>query len=201
MLSMYALKPAFQQLLRPIMSALAGAGVTANQVTVATVVVSAATGLALSLRPEMPAMWLLLPLVLLLRMGLNAIDGMLAREHNMESRLGSILNELGDVISDAVLYLPLTVIPGLSSAVVVATVLLAIASEMTGVVGIQIGANRRYDGPMGKSDRAVVFGTIGLALGLGVPVGAWLQAVLGMIVVLLVMTIVNRARRALEVAR
>ena len=201
MLSIYALKPAFQQLLRPIMSALARAGVTANQVTVATVVVSAGTGLALFLRPETPAMWLLLPIVLLLRMGLNAIDGMLAREHNMESRLGTILNELGDVISDAALYLPFAVVPGLSSAVVVTIALLAVMSEMTGVVGVQIGANRRYDGPMGKSDRAVVFGTIGLALGLGVPVGAWLQAILGMIVVLLVMTIVNRAHRALEVAR
>ena len=82
MLSMYALKPAFQQLLRPIVSALAQAGVTANQVTVIAVVVSAATGLALFLRLETPAMWLLLPVVLLLRMGLNAMDGMLAREHN-----------------------------------------------------------------------------------------------------------------------
>ena len=81
MLSMYALKPAFQQLLRPIVSALAQAGVTANQVTVIAVVVSAATGLALFLRLETPAMWLLLPVVLLLRMGLNAMDGMLAREH------------------------------------------------------------------------------------------------------------------------
>ena len=200
MLSIYVLKPAFQQLLRPIVSALARAGATANQVTVATVVVSAATGLALFIRPETPAIWLLLPLVLLLRMGLNAIDGMLAREHNMESRLGSILNELGDVISDAALYLPFTMVPGLSSALVVATVLVAIASEMTGVLGIQIGANRRYDGPMGKSDRAVVFGASGLALGLGIAAGAWLQAVLAATLVLLVMTIVNRARRALEVA-
>ena len=36
-------------------------------------------------------------------------------------------------------------------------VVLTLVSEMTGVVAVQIGASRRYDGPMGKSDRAFVF--------------------------------------------
>ena len=49
---------------------------------------------------------LLLPLVLFLRMALNAIDGMMAREFGQKSRLGAVLNELGDVLSDACLYLP-----------------------------------------------------------------------------------------------
>jgi CDP-diacylglycerol--glycerol-3-phosphate 3-phosphatidyltransferase len=40
-------------------------------------------------------------------MALNAIDGMLAREHGQASRLGAVLNELGDVVADAGLYLPL----------------------------------------------------------------------------------------------
>ena len=38
---------------------------------------------------------------------------MLAHEHGMESALGGILNELGDVVSDAALYLPFALIPGL----------------------------------------------------------------------------------------
>jgi CDP-diacylglycerol--glycerol-3-phosphate 3-phosphatidyltransferase len=40
-------------------------------------------------------------------MALNAIDGMLAKEFALKSRLGAMLNELGDVFSDAALYLPL----------------------------------------------------------------------------------------------
>ncbi len=40
-------------------------------------------------------------------MALNAIDGMLAREFNQQSTLGAILNEVGDIISDAALYLAL----------------------------------------------------------------------------------------------
>ena len=53
--------------------------------------------------PEVRWPLLLIPVVLVLRMALNAIDGMLAREHGMRTRLGALLNELGDVISDSAL--------------------------------------------------------------------------------------------------
>jgi CDP-diacylglycerol--glycerol-3-phosphate 3-phosphatidyltransferase len=69
---------------------------------------------------------------------------------------------------------------------------------MTGVVAVQIGAKRQYQGPMGKSDRAFWFGALGLALGLGVPPGDWINALLGVMLVLLILTIVNRARAALK---
>src|SRR5947207_2460802 len=56
--------------------------------------------------------WLLLAAFLFIRMALNAVDGMLAREHGMKSKLGAILNELGDVVSDAALYLPFALLAG-----------------------------------------------------------------------------------------
>lgn len=195
--SVYDLKPAFQGLLRPLVRRLARAGATANQVTLAALALSAATGAALALRPESPALLLLLPAVLFLRMALNAVDGMLAREHGQKSRLGAILNELGDVLSDAALYLPLAGMPGFSPVLVVLIVVLAGASELTGVLTQTLGASRRYDGPMGKSDRAFVFGALGLALGLGAPAGGWLDGLLALVLALLVWTIVNRARHGL----
>ena len=51
-------------------------------------------------------------------MALNALDGMLAREFNQKSRLGAVLNELGDVVSDTALYLPIALVPGVNSALV-----------------------------------------------------------------------------------
>ena len=196
--SIYDLKPKFQNLLRPIVRALARRGVTANQVTIAALVLSLATGGAVALWPEDRWPLLVLSVVLFLRMALNAIDGMLAREHGMKSALGAILNELGDVVADAGMYLPLALVPGFDARLVVAVALLAVISEMTGVVGVQIGASRRYDGPSGKSDRAFVFGLASLLLGLGVPAGWWIKALLGLIVVLLIVTILNRARAALR---
>ena len=195
--SIYDLKPAFQGLLRPLVQGLAARGVSANQVTVAAMLLSCATGAALALHPDASTL-LLLPAVLFARMALNAIDGMLAREHNQKSRLGAMLNELGDVVSDAALYLPLAWVTGFSPTWVAVIVVLAVMSEMTGVITQTLGASRRYDGPMGKSDRAFVFGALGLALGLGVPAGMWLHSLLAAVAALLVLTVFNRARRGLR---
>jgi CDP-diacylglycerol--glycerol-3-phosphate 3-phosphatidyltransferase len=197
MASIYDLKPRFQRLMRPLTNALAGAGVTANQVTVTAVVLSIAAGAMIALWPDRQWPLLLIPGVLFIRMALNAIDGMLAREHHQASKLGAILNELGDVISDVALYLPLALVPGLPALWVVSIVLLSVISEMTGVVAVQIGAERRYDGPMGKSDRAFIFGAFSLLLGLGVVPGLWVDGVLVLMTLLLCLTILNRARRAL----
>jgi CDP-diacylglycerol--glycerol-3-phosphate 3-phosphatidyltransferase len=194
--SIYQLKPAFQGLLRPLVRALARGGVTANQITLAAVVLAFAIGAAL-LACDGRLVLLLLPLGLFLRMALNAIDGMLAREHGQASKLGAILNELGDVVADAAMYLPLALRPEFPPLPLVVLVLLAVIVEMTGVIGAQIGASRRYDGPFGKSDRAFVFGALGLALALGAPTGAWLGWLLWLLVALSALTIVNRARAAL----
>ncbi|MFT3780705.1 MAG: CDP-alcohol phosphatidyltransferase family protein [Nibricoccus sp.] len=195
--SIYDIKPAFQNLLRPITRSLAAAGVTANQVTVAAALLSGAVGACIAFFPAERWPLLVLPGFLFFRMALNAIDGMLAREHNMKSRLGAVLNEIGDVVADTTLYLPLALVPGFSAPWIVVCTIFAIISEMTGVVAIQIGATRRYDGPMGKSDRAFVFGLLGLLLGLGIPAGTWLLCVQVGLAVLLTLTIFNRARRAL----
>lgn len=198
--SVYDLKPRFQALLRPLVDTLARRGVTANQVTIAAVLLSLIGGALIAWRPFDAWPLLLLPLILLLRMGLNAIDGMLAREHGQQSKLGAILNELGDVVSDAALYLPLAWVPMVWVPLIGSVVVLAVISEMTGVVALQIGARRQYQGPMGKSDRALWFGALGLALGLGVTPGNWINWALGVMLALLVVTIVNRARSALKEA-
>ena len=196
--SIYQLKPAFQAQLRPLVGGLAALGVSANQVTLAAAVLSLLAGGAVALWPQIPSLLGLIPAVLLVRMALNAIDGMLAREHGMQTALGAILNELGDVISDMGLYLPLARIPGVSSPAVVGVVLLAILSEMAGVLGQTIGAQRHYDGPMGKSDRAMTLGGIALLLAMGIPPGRWLDLVWLGVALLLVWTIVNRVVGALQ---
>jgi CDP-diacylglycerol--glycerol-3-phosphate 3-phosphatidyltransferase len=101
------------------------------------------------------------------------------------------------VLSDAALYLPLALLPGVNPLWIMLAVLLGIVAEMTGVIAVQIGAVRRYDGPMGKSDRAFVFGLLCLLLGLELVPPRWFNYAMNATVVLLVLTIINRARRAL----
>lgn len=198
--SIYDIKPRFQALLRPLVGSLAKAGVTANQVTLSAMAMSFLAGLLIVIWPDARWPMILIPIVLFVRMALNAVDGMLAREFDMKSSLGAILNELGDVASDAALYLPFALVSGISAVAVVLVVVLSIVSEMAGVVAIQIGAQRRYDGPMGKSDRAFVFGIVGLLIGSGVSVGTWINILLWLMAVLLLVTVFNRSSRALRVS-
>jgi CDP-diacylglycerol--glycerol-3-phosphate 3-phosphatidyltransferase len=111
--------------------------------------------------------------------------------------LGLFLNELGDVISDAALYLPFALRPGFDAALIVGIVILAITSEMAGVLGTHVGSTRRSDGPFGKSDRALAFGILALVLSLGVQPGAWTVALLWMLLFLQAWTNVNRVQHAL----
>src|SRR4051794_11781316 len=105
-LSIYALKPRFQALLRPLAALLGRTGITANEVTLAAAIVSIVVGAFVAWHAPDRTPFLLIPLWMFVRMALNALDGMLAREFGQQSRLGAFLNELGDVVADAALYLP-----------------------------------------------------------------------------------------------
>lgn len=194
MVSIYQLKPRFQSLLRPVARYCAGAGITANGVTLAAMLVSLALGALLGIAGEQRALFLLLPLWMFLRMAFNAIDGMLARDFGQKSALGAYLNELSDVISDAALYLPFVIIVPFGWASIGAVVFLAAVSEMAGALGPMIGAERRYDGPMGKSDRAFVFGALGLWVGLTPSLPDWAFWIMPTIAVAIVVNIFNRVR-------
>ncbi len=198
MASIYDLKPKFQNLLRPVVRRLARIGISANQITLLAMFISFTGGGLIVIFPTQHLLLLAIPVVLFIRMALNAIDGMLAREHDMKSALGAILNELGDVLSDVALYLPLALIAGTHSIWLILVVIMSIVSEMAGVVAVQIGAQRRYDGPMGKSDRAFVFGVSSLLIGLGLPPDPWFGYLMILVLCLLCLTVINRSRRALR---
>lgn len=198
MMSTYNLKPAFQKKLSHITSFLAVRKIHPNMVTLAGILVSCAGGSAIALFPQQTWPFLILPLILFVRMALNAIDGLLAREYGMGSPAGVIFNELGDVFSDVALYLPLTLVPGINIPGIVILVILAIIVEMTGVLAVQIGARRNYSGPMGKSDRALVFGLMGLVLGIGVAPGVWTNILINIVIIQSIVTILNRISKALH---
>lgn len=193
-MTLYSLKPRFQALLRPLVRRLARAGVTANQVTTTAAAGSVAVGLVVAASASHRAVFLLVPVWMLLRMALNAVDGMLAREFGQQSRLGAYLNELGDVVSDAALYAPFALLPPFGPAGVGLVVVLALTSEYSGVLGVP----RRYDGPMGKSDRALAFGVLGAWAGLGLPLPAWSAWAMPLLALLLAATTVNRVRAGLR---
>lgn len=199
--TIYDLKPKFQALLRPICGALVRAGITANAVTGAALVLSFAHGAWLALMPNSRWPLLLLPVTLFIRMALNAIDGMMAREHGQASATGAVLNELSDVVADAALYLPFALIPGVDGQLVVLVVIAGIIAEMAGTLGPMLGGIRQYNGPLGKSDRAFAFGLLAVLLGLGLKPGTWSTIYLSALLLLGILTVLNRARSVVRGAK
>lgn len=199
-MSVYQLKSRFQNILRPLVRSLAARGVTANQVTSIAAAVSVALGLFLSVAP-LPHWFLLVPVWFLLRMGLNAIDGMLAREHGQKSILGAYLNEIGDVVSDVALYLPFALIDPNGLVLAMAVIFLSALTEFTGVLGQTVGASRRYDGPLGKSDRAVLFSALAIFVAAGGTFAAWTSWLWAVVALLLIWTIINRISAGIREAR
>jgi phosphatidylglycerophosphate synthase len=200
-MTVYALKPRFQDLLRPLVGPLVRLGVTANMVTVSAALGSVLAGLVAARLSESRRVFFIIPVWLLARMALNAIDGMMAREFRQKSVLGGYLNEIGDVVSDAALYAPFALVAPFGPLGIGAVIVLSILTELAGALGPAMGASRRYDGPMGKSDRAVVFGALALWVASSAPIPPRLGWGVPVLAILLVLTVVNRVRAGIGEAQ
>lgn len=196
-MSIYDLKPKFQNLLRPLVIKLEQRGVTANQVTLTACAISVILGLMLTALSDYNWLFILIPIWLFVRMALNAIDGMLAREFNQKSRLGGYLNEITDVVSDAALYLPFAFVYPFDALQIGLIIWLSALTEFCGVLGQVQGKTRRYDGPLGKSDRAFLFGVLGLVYVFVPMLPDFLYWVSWAIVILLIATCIKRVKSGL----
>lgn len=197
MISVYNIKPAFQRLLRPVLRGFHSLGFTANGITLLSLFLSLGTGGLLWFFPNGHMLWLL-AVSLLIRMALNAMDGMMAREYNMQSKGGEILNELGDVIADTGMFFPLVLLPGIHPGIVLVFLFLALINEFAGVLAKVVSGTRRYDGPMGKSDRAFVIGLICLLLFFIPLIQVALNYIFGGMCILLLVSTTLRIKNALN---
>ncbi len=198
MATLYDIKPWFQSILRPKVADLAAHGVTANEVTLAALAMSCGAGALVWLFPNATIVLLLLVVALGLRMALNAVDGLLAREHGQASPLGALLNEISDLASDAALYLPLALVTGIPSTLAIIAASLGLVVEGAGLAALLIGAPRGYQGPMGKSDRAFAFGLLAFLSAIGIAGTTLSSIILIAIIALAIWTIRNRVMAALD---
>lgn len=198
MISVYKLKPAFQKLLEPILKKLYTWGMSANQITIVSVLLSVGLGVLFYYRESNPYFLLLIALGLLVRMGLNALDGMMARTYNMQSKLGEVLNELGDIVSDICILFPFMGIGYTNKYLFTLFLIMIVVNEFAGVMGKIISNERRYDGPMGKSDRALLIGVLCIVFYFYPQAYSAVNYVFSLALVLLIVSTVNRLKNALK---
>lgn len=196
MISVYQIKPKFQQLLLPVLKTLHRWGVSANAITITAILLSAGTGLVFWYT-ESPLALLWVALALLLRMALNALDGMMARNYQMQSRLGEVLNEVGDIVSDIFLFFPLLKLSYIQPNILFGFILLSVINEFAGVLSKAMGGERRYDGPMGKSDRALFLGLLCLLLYFWPAVQAYASTAFLLAIGLLLLSTYTRLKKSI----
>ncbi|PKG35533.1 alpha/beta fold hydrolase [Psychrobacter sp. Sarcosine-3u-12] len=217
-MSLYQLKSQFQDQLRPISDALVEQKVTANQVTVSAILLSLGTAYVIAKPAQnQPRLWLLLPSSLFVRMALNAIDGMMAREHGQASKLGAVLNEVGDIVADTALIASLAPHVANDNAQastvnlpnrisihqphIVGLIVLSIGTELLAIISNKSLNVRANQGPLGKSDRAFVLGVLGTVMAIKAPIALSHMRVGQLFIVteaLLLKTCLNRLRYMAE---
>lgn len=198
MISIYKIKPQFQRVLTPILEVMHRKHITANQITVSACILSVIIAALFWFADSNKWFYLALPVGLLLRMALNALDGMMARRYNQISRKGELLNEVGDVVSDTIIFLPLLKYQPESLYLIVIFIALSIINEFAGVMGKVIATHRNYDGPMGKSDRAFILGLYGLACLCGADISGYSVYIFSVIILLLLVSTGIRIKKALD---
>lgn len=196
--SVYQLKPAFQRLLTPLMRGLRSMGMTPNQLTLLAILLSAFMGFSIWLHTRHFAWILVVPIGYFIRMALNALDGMMATTYEMQSKTGQVLNELGDVLSDACIILPMALIPGNNLWLTSVIALQAMLNEFAGVLAGNISGTRRYDGPMGKSDRALMIGLFCLIYFFFPSISGWIVYLFCAMGILLIWSTINRLQKGIK---
>ena len=198
MISVYKIKPKFQQLLMPLLKLLRRYRVSPNLITIFSIILSFIISYFFWNALSNSLYFLIVAFGLLLRMMLNALDGMMARIYNLESEIGEILNEVGDIISDVAIYFPLIMFEVLEIEIAVIFILLSIINEFCGLMAKVMNGERRYDGPMGKSDRAFLIGILCIVYYFTSKLDPYMNYIIGFSSLLMILSSYTRLTKSIK---
>jgi CDP-diacylglycerol---glycerol-3-phosphate 3-phosphatidyltransferase len=152
-MNLYAVKPRFQRCLTGLADVLVRWHVHPDVLTYGGVGASVIGGAALLL-----GLYWAVPLAVLVRLALNALDGMVAVRGGQARPWGKVLNEFCDRLADLAFLTPLAALPGANLPLVGAAVLATLLVSYVGILAEAAGTARQYGGVMGKADRMLWLG-------------------------------------------
>ena len=196
-ISIYNLKKKFQDLLMPLCKKLNSMGITPNQITIGTMILSIIFSIIFYMFSKYKWLFLIVPVFFLIRMAFNALDGMIASRFDKKTNLGIFFNEIGDIVADVVFFFCFFYAVNINFILAALFIFLGILSEYTGVTAIQIDGKRHYEGPMGKSDRAFLISVLPIFIFLGID-GRYINYFIYLGIFLLIITIYNRMKSTLK---
>jgi CDP-diacylglycerol--glycerol-3-phosphate 3-phosphatidyltransferase len=137
---------------RGLASLVARTGLTPNQISVLSVLISGAGAAVVWDHQGRPLCFFLAALAITLRLICNMIDGMVAVEHNRRSPSGEIYNELPDRLSDSLSLLGVAYACGWVQLGLWCS-LLAVLTAYVRTLATAAGAPADFSGPMAKQQR------------------------------------------------
>ncbi|MBI2171411.1 MAG: CDP-alcohol phosphatidyltransferase family protein [Chloroflexi bacterium] len=155
-MNLYSIKPRFQQALRAVERPLVRRRVHPDVLTLSALGISILGGVALAASRWQPGLLLVIPVIVLLRLALNALDGMVAKDLGVARPWGEVLNEFSDRLSDVALFGGLAFVPKVELPVATAAIALMLLSSYAGILSKAAGGPRQYGGVMGKADRMLL---------------------------------------------
>jgi len=193
MSGIYRAKPAFQHSLRGIENWLVLRRVHPDVLTYSALVLSVVGGAALYLAPEHT--WLLgvVPIVAVVRTALNALDGLVAKRTGVARPWGEVINEFCDRLADVALIGGVALAAPSAHLLGACVVVVMLLSSYLAILSKAAGGARQYAGPMGKADRMILLAIFSV-LGLFLPIDLVYNAMLGLMLAGLVVTLMQRAR-------
>jgi CDP-diacylglycerol--glycerol-3-phosphate 3-phosphatidyltransferase len=136
--------------------------------TLAALPVAVVGGACLLVSPAIPAALLAVPVLVVVRLLLNLVDGALARATGRSHPRGEFYNELGDRLADLALIVPVAFLPGAHMPTVLLGSVGAVLASYAGLTVRAAGGRRTYRGILSKPGRMVllaVFAVAALVLG------------------------------------
>ena len=139
---------------------------SADALTLAAVPVGLVAATCLLLSPTAPLLLLAVPLLAIVRLILNLLDGAVARRGGSTHQLGEFYNEMGDRLTDVAFLAPVAFLPGADRTTVLLGVTGAVLASFVGVAVRAAGGQRIYRGILSKPGR--------MALLSGFAIAAWI---------------------------
>ena len=155
-MGLYDIKPQFRRFLTGLLPYLKP--VHPDVLTWGALVCSVAAAVLLSYAEKYRWIFLVIPLLLFIRIGLNALDGQLAQATGKARPFGEVLNEATDRLSDLAILFGIAYSPFSSIRWGAPAVAAILFSSYIGILGKAVGAGRQYGGVLGKADRMLWFG-------------------------------------------
>jgi len=154
-MGIYSTKARWQQALRPFVAFCARNRVHPDVFTYGALLLSFVAAFALWRAGARRAWLWLVPPCVLVRLLLNLMDGLVAREVGLADAWGEAKNEFGDRVADAAIFLGLSFGGYVDARLAALSLAFILCVSYLGILGKSLGGARVYGGIFGKGDRMI----------------------------------------------